>query len=53
MPDAATYAIELLVGVACLGVAVGMRRRPGVRALQVLLATAGVAAVVHAAVELV
>jgi hypothetical protein len=52
--DAATYVTEMLVGVACLAIAVAMRSRPGaVRAVGVVLAVAGLAAVVHATVELV
>jgi hypothetical protein len=51
---AATYVTEMLVGVACLAIGVAVRRRPGVvRAMQMVLAIAGVAAVVHATVALV
>jgi hypothetical protein len=52
--DAATYGTELLVGLACLVLAVAMRRRPGpVRAVQIAFAVAGIAAVAHAAAELI
>jgi hypothetical protein len=52
--DAATYVTEMLVGLVCLGLAVAVDRRTGpVRALRVVLAVAGLAAVVHATVELV
>jgi hypothetical protein len=52
--DAATYVTEMLVGLVCLGLAVAVDRRTGpVRALRVVLAVAGFAAVVHATVELV
>jgi peptidoglycan/LPS O-acetylase OafA/YrhL len=52
--DAATYVTEMLVGLACLALAVSMRRRPGpARAVQILFAVAGLAAVVHATVGLV
>jgi hypothetical protein len=52
--DAATYVTEMLVGLACLAIAVAMRRRPGpVRALRIVFAVAGFAAVLHAAAELV
>ncbi|MGZ5297682.1 MAG: hypothetical protein ACXWYT_12160 [Actinomycetota bacterium] len=47
-----TYGIEAAVGVACLVAAHGVRRRPGLRLMAVLLAVAGVAAIAHAAVSL-
>jgi hypothetical protein len=44
-----TYAIELLVGLACLGLAVPAWRHPGaLRIASVVFAVAGTAAVVHA-----
>jgi len=44
-----TYAIELLVGLACLGLAVPMWRHPGaLRAASIAFAVAGLAATVHA-----
>jgi hypothetical protein len=52
--DAVTYVTEMLVGLVCLALAVAMHRRMGpIRALRVVLAVAGLAAVAHAAVELV
>jgi hypothetical protein len=52
--DAATYVTEFLVGLVCLSLAVAMHpvSVPG-RALRIVLTVAGLAAVVHAAVELV
>jgi hypothetical protein len=52
MSDVVTYGIEGAVGVACLVVALGVRRRPGLHLIAVLLALAGVAALAHAAVSL-
>jgi hypothetical protein len=53
MARTATYVTELLVGLACLGLAIPLWRTPGVmRATAVLFAVAGVAAVIHAASEL-
>ena len=52
MSDMVTYGIEAAVGVACLVAAYGLRRRPGLRLVAVLLAVAGIAAVVHAAISL-
>ncbi len=52
MSDVVTYGIEAAVGVACLVAAYGIRRRPGLTLMAVLLAVAGVAAVAHAAVSL-
>ena len=52
MSDVVTYGIEAAVGVACLAAASGLRRRPGLRLVAVILAVAGVAAVVHAAISL-
>jgi hypothetical protein len=52
--DAATSVTEMLVGLVCLALAVSMHRRTGpIRALRMVLALAGVAATVHAAVELI
>ncbi|MGE5226190.1 MAG: hypothetical protein ACM3OO_04875 [Planctomycetaceae bacterium] len=49
-----TYAVELLVGLACLAGAVPLWRRGGgaLRAAAAVLAVAGIAALVHAVVEL-
>ena len=49
-----TYAVELLVGLACLAGVVPLWRRGGgvSRAAAAALAVAGIAAVVHAVVEL-
>lgn len=53
MARTATYVTELLVGLVCLGLAVPLWRRPGaMRATAVVFAVAGVAAIIHAAVEL-
>jgi hypothetical protein len=52
MSDVVTYGIEAAVGVACLMAASGIRRRPGLTLMAVLLAVAGVAAIAHAAVSL-
>lgn len=49
MPDALTYAIELAVGLGCLGAAAGLWRHPSLRILAVLFAIGGVAAAGHAA----
>jgi hypothetical protein len=46
--EALTYAIELAVGLGCLAAAVGLWRRASLRALAVLFAAGGVAAVGHA-----
>jgi hypothetical protein len=51
--DAVTYAIELAVGLASLGAAVGVRRTGRLGWLATVLAVAGVAASIHAVVELV
>ena len=51
MAQTLTSAIELLVGLACLGLAVAMRSRMPVVA--VILFVAGLAAAVHAIVDLV
>ena len=49
-----TYAIELLVGLACLGLAVPMWRHPGVlRVASIVFAVAGLAAIVHAVAALI
>jgi hypothetical protein len=49
-----TYAVELLVGLACLAGVVPLWRRAGgaSRTAAAVLAVAGIAAVVHALVEL-
>jgi hypothetical protein len=52
MTEMVTYGIEAAVGVACLVAAYGVRRRPGLRSIVVLLAIAGLAAIAHAAVSL-
>jgi hypothetical protein len=52
MSDVVTYGIEAAIGVGCLVAAYGLRRRPGLRWVAVLLTIAGVAAVVHAAISL-
>jgi hypothetical protein len=52
MSDVITYGIEAAVGVACVVAAYGVRQRPGLRLVAVLLAVAGVAAVAHAAISL-
>jgi uncharacterized membrane protein len=51
--DAVTYAIEVGVGLACVASAVGLRRERRLRWLAILLAIAGLAAVVHGVAELV
>jgi hypothetical protein len=54
MGPTATYAIELFVGLTCLGLATVAWARGGIaRAAGVAFAVAGVAAVAHAAMELV
>ena len=45
MAETTTYAIEIAVGLACLGAAAGARRRSGWLALA--LVVAGLAALVH------
>ena len=52
MSDVVTYGIEAAVGAACLLAANGVRGRPGLRLFAVVLAIAGITAVVHAAVSL-
>jgi hypothetical protein len=48
-----TYVVELLVGLACLGLAVPLWRRPGVlRVAGLVFAAAGLAAMVHAVAKL-
>ena len=48
-----TYVVELLVGLACLGLAFPAWRHPGaLRVASVVFAVAGVAAVVHAVAAL-
>lgn len=46
-------AIETAVGVACVVAAAGIWRRPGLRVVAVVLAVAGLVAVIHAIVSLV
>lgn len=54
MDDTVTYGIELLVGLACIGLAVAAWPRGGwLRVAAGLFAVAGLAATVHAAIELV
>ena len=48
-----TYAIEVAVGLACVVSALGLRRRRRFRWLAILLAVAGMAAIVHGILELV
>jgi uncharacterized membrane protein len=50
--DALTYAIEVGVGLACLASAIGLRRSSRLRWLGILLAVAGLAAIVHGVAEL-
>jgi len=52
MAEAVTSWIEAAVGVACLIASAGAWRRSGLRMIATVLALAGVAAVVHAAVAL-
>lgn len=52
MDDAATYAIELAVGLVTLIAGVGVARRSGPRWLAWVLAVAGVAACAHSLAEL-
>jgi len=52
MAEAITSWIEAAVGVACLIASAGAWRRSRLRAVAAMLAVAGVAAVVHAAVAL-
>jgi len=52
MADAATYVVELLVGLGCLVGAAVTIRQPRLRWLGVVLAVAGLAATLHAVVEL-
>jgi len=47
-----TYATELAVGLGCVVAAVATARSPRLRWLALVLALAGVAAIVHAIVEL-
>ena len=53
MSDVLTNAIEAVVGACCLAAAVGAWRLPGLRWVAGVLAVAGLAALVHAAVQLV
>jgi uncharacterized membrane protein len=50
--DAVTYAIEVGVGLACLASAISLRRSSRPRWLAILLAAAGLAAIVHGVAEL-
>ena len=52
MADAATYVVELLVGLGCLVGAAATIRQARLRWLGIVLAVAGIAAIVHAVVEL-
>lgn len=52
MARALTYVVELLVGLGCLAAGVATLRGSRTRWLGVLLLVAGVAATVHALVEL-
>lgn len=51
--DALTYGIEAAVGACCILAAVGAWRRSSLRWLAVVLAAAGLAALLHAASRLV
>ena len=51
--EAVTWAIELGVGIACMAVATLALRHPRLRLVGAALLVAGVAAVVHAVVQLV
>ena len=53
MDQTLTYVTELLVGLGCMVAAVATARTPRLRWLALVLGVAGVAAVVHAIVELV
>jgi hypothetical protein len=50
--DAATYAIEIGVGIACIASALGLRRQRRLRWLAILLVVAGLVAIVHGTIEL-
>jgi peptidoglycan/LPS O-acetylase OafA/YrhL len=52
MGQTLTYVTELLVGLGCLAAAVATTRGPRLRWLALVLGVAGVAAIVHAIVEL-
>ena len=52
MGQTLTYVTELLVGLGCLVAAVATARGPRLRWLALVLVVAGVAAIVHAVVEL-
>ena len=52
MGQTLTYVTELLVGLGCLSAAVASARSPRLRWLALVLSVAGVAAIVHAIVEL-
>ena len=52
MGQTLTYVIELLVGLGCFVAAVATARTPRLRWLALVLGVAGIAAIVHAIVEL-
>jgi uncharacterized membrane protein len=52
MDQTLTYVTELLVGLGCLAAAVATARTPRLRWLALVLGFAGIAAIVHAIVEL-
>ena len=52
MAGALTYVVELLVGLGCLVAGAATLRGPRTRSVGVLLLVAGIAAIVHALVEL-
>ena len=52
-PDTITSLVELGVGIACLVIATGSWRRPGLRLWAALFALAGLVAAIHAAIALV
>ena len=54
MGEMITYVTELLVGLACVGLAAATWRRPGtwLRVIAALFGVAGLAAIVHSVVRL-
>jgi hypothetical protein len=52
MAEGATYIVELLVGLGCLIAGAATLRGPRARWVGIVLLVAGVAAIVHALVEL-
>ncbi len=54
MGETITFIVELLVGLACLGLAIVASRRGGARAwtVAVVVGAAGLAAIAHAAIRL-